>query len=306
MSNIILHHYWQSPVSEKVRVILGIKGLTWNSIEIPRLPPKPDLIPLTGGYRLTPVMQIGADIYCDTHAIIRELQRRYPEPTLFPGGAQGLPWAIAEWTDGKLFRNIIETVFADTRDTMPEGFWKDRGKLYFGADYNGDAIQENLYQNLSEIRTQFGYIDERISFGRDFMLGDTPGLPDALCYYLIWFFRRRYSGGNQFLEQFISLCAWEKRMADIGHGNPLDMSSDDALDIAASAEPTIQEQGDLGEPLRLVPGMDVEITAGTNGVAVAGIIIFVSRDCISILRNDLRVGRVSVTFPRIGYVVRQR
>jgi glutathione S-transferase len=254
MSDIILHHYWQSPVTEKVRAVLGIKGLTWNSVEIPRLPPKPALMPLTGGYRLTPVLQMDADIYCDTHAIIRELERRYPEPTIYPVGAQGLSWAIAEWTDGKLFRNVIETVFSDTRDTMPEGFWKDRGRLYFGADYDGENIQANLGQNLSDIRAQFGYIDMRVSEGRDFMLGEVPGLPDALCYYLVWFFRRRYSGGTQFLEQFPSLRTWEQRMADIGHGTPQNMSSNHALDVAANAEPTIQEQADPGEPLGLVPG----------------------------------------------------
>ena len=82
----------QSPVSEKVRVVLGLKGLAWKSVEIPRLPPKPNLMPLTGGYRLTPVMQIGADVYSDTKCIIRELERRFPEPPLFPGGAHGLPW----------------------------------------------------------------------------------------------------------------------------------------------------------------------------------------------------------------------
>ncbi len=90
MSEVILHHYPQSPVSEKVRVVLGIKGLTWASVEIPRLPPKPDLMPLTGGFRLTPVMQIGADVYCDSQSIIRALERRFPNPTLFAGGNKGL------------------------------------------------------------------------------------------------------------------------------------------------------------------------------------------------------------------------
>ena len=75
---IILHNYPQSPVAEKVRVALGIKGLVWHSIEIPRLPPKPLLLPLTGGYRRTPVMQIGADIYCDSQCIINELEQRFP------------------------------------------------------------------------------------------------------------------------------------------------------------------------------------------------------------------------------------
>ena len=63
MSDIILHHYPQSPVSEKVRVVLGLKDLDWRSVTIPRLPPKPDLMPMTGGYPLTPVMQIGANVY---------------------------------------------------------------------------------------------------------------------------------------------------------------------------------------------------------------------------------------------------
>ena len=62
MSELILHHYPASPVSEKVRIALGIKGLAWRSVEIPRLPPKPDVMPLTGGYRRTPCMQIAGPL----------------------------------------------------------------------------------------------------------------------------------------------------------------------------------------------------------------------------------------------------
>ena len=66
MTEVILHHYPMSPYAEKVRKALGIKRLAWRSVTIPVIMPKPDLMPLTGGYRKTPVMQIGADIYCDT------------------------------------------------------------------------------------------------------------------------------------------------------------------------------------------------------------------------------------------------
>lgn len=62
MPEIILHHYPESPFSEKVRLILGYKGLDYQSVIIPMIMPRPDLMPLTGGYRKTPVMQIGADI----------------------------------------------------------------------------------------------------------------------------------------------------------------------------------------------------------------------------------------------------
>jgi glutathione S-transferase len=135
MPEIILHHYPQSPVAEKVRVGLGIKGLAWASVEIPRIPPKPLLMPLTGGYRRTPVMQIGADIYCDSQCILREIERRHPEPTLYPGGADGMAWGVSRWTDGELFTQIIKLVLGAAGDALPPDFTEDRGRLYLGADW---------------------------------------------------------------------------------------------------------------------------------------------------------------------------
>jgi hypothetical protein len=62
MTDVILHHYALSPFAEKVRIGLGLKQAAWKSVDIPIIMPKPDLMPLTGGYRKTPVMQVGADI----------------------------------------------------------------------------------------------------------------------------------------------------------------------------------------------------------------------------------------------------
>src|SRR5437868_1442854 len=86
MTHIILHHYDTSPYAEKVRIGLGLKGVAWASVELPVIMPKPNLTALTGGYRKTPVLQIGADIYCDSQLIMRELERRYPTPSFYPAG----------------------------------------------------------------------------------------------------------------------------------------------------------------------------------------------------------------------------
>ena len=88
MSEIILHHYDMSPYAEKIRLALGRKALAWRSVQTPMVLPKPDHMELTGGYRRVPVMQIGADVYCDTHCIARELDRRYPDPPLSPPGLE--------------------------------------------------------------------------------------------------------------------------------------------------------------------------------------------------------------------------
>ena len=84
MSQLILHHYPTSPFAEKIRLIFGYKKLAWHSVIIPRIMPKPDLTALTGGYRRTPVMQIGADIYCDTALIADLLEKIAPAPSLYP------------------------------------------------------------------------------------------------------------------------------------------------------------------------------------------------------------------------------
>jgi glutathione S-transferase len=288
-------------------VALGIKGLDWRSVTIPRLPPKPDLMPLTGGYRLTPVMQIGAEVYCDSQCILRELERRFPEPSLLPGGADGMVWGVSRWTDGALFTDVIALVFIDAGEAMPAEFWADRGRLYFGADFDQDAIRARLPEILASLRAQLGWMEARAATGRTYMLGDRPGLPDALCYYLVWFIRGRYSEGPEFLSQFPKLCAWEKRVAALGHGNPSNMSAAEALEVAKNSEPATPEAVDPGDPLGLAPGEMVEVRPeGMDGVpAVAGTLRFLDPQTVVLDRDDEQVGRVSVHFPRVGYQIRR-
>jgi glutathione S-transferase len=305
MPEVILHHYPQSPVSEKVRVVFGMKDLDWFSVQIPRLPPKPDLMPLTGGYRLTPVMQIGADVYCDSQCIIREIERRFSEPTLFPGSSDGMAWGVSRWTDGPLFQSTIALVFADAGDAMPADFAADRGTLYFGPGYDLAAIKAALPEILAKLRAQFGWMEARLADGRDFILGPRPGLPDALCYYLVWFIRGRYSKGPEFLSQFERLLAWEARVQAIGHGSAVELSSVEALEIARKARTTTGEKRDPGDPQALKPGEAVEVIAeGVDGSPpVAGRVLGLDAQEIAILREDERVGEVAVHFPRVGYRV---
>src|SRR6476659_2891325 len=116
MPDLILHHYPNSPFSEKVRVAFGIKQAAWKSVDIPNVMPKPDLRPLTGGYRQTPVMQIGADIYCDTQLIMLELDRRLPSPAFLPKGREGEARAITMWIDRNIFSPAVGVVMRQVAD----------------------------------------------------------------------------------------------------------------------------------------------------------------------------------------------
>ena len=304
MDEIILHHYPPSPVSEKVRIALGIKGLAWRSVEIPRVPPKPDVMPLTGGYRRTPIMQIGADIYCDSQCILRELQRRHPEPSFYPGGAAGLPWGISRWTDA-LFDTAVRLSMGANADKLPEDFAKDRVRLFFGPSGDLKKVQADIPHTAAQLRAQFGWIDERLAGGRRFILGDHPGLPDALTYYLVWFVRGRWQGGPGLLSEFPALEAWEQRVKAIGHGRPTDMTSTEAIEVARGSQPTTPQRDDPRDPQGLKPGQRVTVTPDLDSgePAVAGLVRLVERDSIAILREDPRVGTVCVHFPRVGYRV---
>lgn len=304
MAEIILHHYPQSPVTEKVRVALGIKGLAWRSVIIPRIPPKPDLMPLTGGYRRTPVMQIGADIYCDSSCILREIDRRHPEPTFYPGGGYGLPWALGQWTDTVLFDLVLRVVLGHAPDDLPPEFAADRGRLYFGPDWDLKKVQAGLPHTLVQLRGHLGWLNERLAHGRDFILGE-PGLPDVFAYYIVWFLRGRWPEGPEFLSQFPALVAWEERIKAIGHGSPSEMEAAEALEIARQSDPQTAEAGDSGDPQGIQPGQRVRVVPDGDGgdPDVEGVVHAVSQDTVSIRHDNERTGRICIHFPRVGYRV---
>jgi glutathione S-transferase len=305
MDEIILHHYPASPVSEKVRIALGIKGLAWRSVEIPRMPPKPDVMPLTGGYRRTPIMQIGADVYCDSQCILRELQRRHPEPSFYPGGAGGLPWGVSRWTDVLLFDTAVRISMGANLDKLPPEFVKDRARLFLGPNGDMKKVQADLAHTAAQLRPQLAWIDERLAGGRRFVLGDQPGLPDALTYYVVWFIRGRWDNGPQMLSEFPALEAWEQRVKAIGHGRPTVMTSAEAIEIARASQPTTPQREDPRDPQEIKTGQKVSVVPDLDSgeAAVAGVVRLVDRDSIAILREDPRVGTVCVHFPRVGYRV---
>jgi len=306
-SQIILHNYPQSPVAEKVRVAFGIKGLAWHDVEIPRLPPKPLLTPLTGGYRRTPVMQIGADIYCDSQCIIRELERRYPSPTFMPSADVGLMWCLSRWTDGELFSLGVKIVLGAAGDNLPEDFAKDRGLLYLGENWAEGLKQANaqLPHLVAQLRAPLSWLNNNLSDCRTFLLGSEPAAVDAQFYHVVWFIRGRWDSGPSLLSEFTHLERWEKSVSAIGHGTSMALAPEDALALALSSEPTTVSQVTNNDPQGLTVGTTVSIGPDVESgeQRVEGIVRSADADSISIERTTDEVGTVCVHFPRTGYRV---
>jgi len=306
-SEIILHNYPQSPVAEKVRVALGIKGLAWRSVEIPRLPPKPMLVPLTGGYRRTPVMQIGSDIYCDSQCIMRELEQRYQLPTYMPTSDTGLMWCLSRWTDGALFDLGVKIVLGSAGDALPRDFAEDRGRLYLGEDWAEGLKQANaqLPHLVAQLRAPLAWLENMLGDGRAFLLGSEPAAIDAQLYHVVWFVRGRWDGGPAMLSEFNHLVRWEDNVRSLGHGSMSDLAPEQALSIAKTSEPLAASGVADNDPQGLVVGQEVSVGPDVQSGEqfVEGKLRLADAERIIVERNTEELGTVCVHFPRSGYRV---
>ncbi|MGB0505332.1 MAG: glutathione S-transferase family protein [Pikeienuella sp.] len=303
-AEIILHNYPQSPVAEKVRVALGIKGMAWRSVEIPRIPPKPMLIPLTGGYRRTPVMQIGADIYCDSARILDELDRRQPEPPMNPRDG-GMVWGLSRWADGALFSLGVKLVLGAAGDALPTDFAEDRGRLYLGPNWAELLAGANteLPHLTAQARAAFAALNSQLADGRAFLTGDRPGAVDAQVFHVVWFVRGRWVAGPAFLSEFPELERWEAAVAALGHGQMAEMTAEEALAVARDAAPASAQGVAAHEPQGLSVGDRVSVSPDVDGgeQPVEGEVWAADAQNISVLRRTTDCGDLCVHFPRAGY-----
>jgi glutathione S-transferase len=303
-SPIILHHFDESPFSEKVRLVFGLKNIAWASVRISRIMPRPDLMPMTGGYRRTPVLQIGADIFCDTQVILRELERRFPEPTLFPEGYEGVASATAMWTDRTFFQSTVNLVFGSLADKVPPDFIADREKLR-GAKFDVAAMASAIPQMRDQFRAHVQWIEAQLGDGRNWMSGDKPSLGDINAYMNVWYLRQSLAAeADRLLAEFDRTRAWESRIRAGGHGHRSEMSTAVALDIAAGATPQTALLFDPNDPNGRKPGDRVAIMPDDYGkIKVTGEIVALSSHHVAIRRQDPRAGEVVVHFPRVGFLV---
>jgi glutathione S-transferase len=310
MNDLVLHHYPASPFAEKIRLIFGLKKLAWKSVIIPMVMPKPDVIALTGGYRRTPLLQIGADIYCDTALIARVLEERAPEPPVFREAQAASSQALAQWGDTTLFNTVVpvlyqpgsaETLFAQFKPDELKRFMEDRAAMRKNSRVQRPPLAEArpaLSVFLSQLDTQLGA-------GRGYLLGDAPDIADFAVYHPLWFFRKGPAVAAR-LAPYRHLNAWLARIDAIGHGSPSELSSAQAIDIARAAKAAPLASPGVVDADGFDPGDRVEVVPTDYAFdPVAGELLACTLDEIALRRTDLRAGEVAVHFPRLGYDIRR-
>jgi len=308
MSQLILHHYPTSPFAEKIRLIFGYKKLAWHSVIIPRIMPKPDLTALTGGYRRTPVMQIGADIYCDTALIADVLEKIAPTPSLYPSQVNGVSRIVAQWADSQVFSAAmafnfqpagIADVFAGVPEEAIQAFVADRAAMRGGAPRM--AIGEGTSTYKSQLRRLSDMLTER-----PYLLGDAPSIADFSAYHPIWFTLERTPSLAGVLDATPLLKDWMTRMKAIGHGVHEKMTPEQALEVARQATPVDVTQMPFVNEHGIDLGSEVTITADNFGLEpTQGCLVAATKTQLILRREDQRTGAVHVHFPRNGFILKK-
>ena len=308
MADLLLHHYPTSPFAEKVRLILGYKKLAWKSVIIPMIMPKPDVAALTGGYRKTPVLQIGADIYCDTALICDVLEHLKPEPSLYPEPSKGMGRTLAQWADTTLFWTAmaynfqpagISQVFGNAPPEAAKAFAEDRQAMRGGMPRMPAADAAAAYK--SYLRRMSDMLDEW-----PFLLGSEPSIADFAAYHPLWFTRTRTPVMAGVLEATPAVLVWMDRMADIGHSSFEKFSPLDAIALAAASTPSVLGDDIFQDEHGISLGSEVTIKSENFGLEpTQGELIAATRMHYTLRRTDGRAGTVHVHFPRIGYVLKR-
>jgi len=304
MADLILHHYPASPYSEKVRIAFGYKGLGWKSVTIPVVMPKPDLMPLTGGYRKTPVMQIGADIYLDTQIILEEIERRHPAKPLLPAAQDGRAQALAWWIERATFGMAATTIFATIGDKVPDAFKEDRAK-FSGREFDTAKMKaaDPIARDTIDAHIAWAAAMLRSS---PFLLGNEPTIADLALYHIVWFLERNLGPGAGGKVDLSGLKAWSDRIKAFGHGAVTDLDAKAALETAKTTEPDPIPRQVKEDGLGRNPGDAVVVMADDTGRdPVQGELVALDARRIVIARDDASVGRLHLHFPRAGFILRK-
>jgi glutathione S-transferase len=306
MSDLILHHYSTSPFSEKVRLVLGYKKMAWRSVIVPNVMPKPDVMALTGGYRRTPFMQIGADIFCDSALMCRVIDALQPEPPLYPLATSGIADIVAQWADQTLFWTAVPyTMQPAAAPHIMKGATPESLKS-FAADraaMSPNFRRATLADGATMLKTYLSRLEHMLAEGQPFLLGSLPSIADFAAVQSIWFMHLAPPIAAM-LAVYPKVEAWYARVKDFGQGESTPMTTAESIAIAAKGELAklsfIPEPGlDQGEEVTVTP------TDYAND-PVVGKLVGLSALEVVVERNDDRAGTVHVHFPRIGFQIKKQ
>ncbi|MEC9247474.1 MAG: glutathione S-transferase family protein [Pseudomonadota bacterium] len=303
---MILHHYDFSNFSEKVRLVLAYKNISWKSVIIPSHLPKPDYIPLTAGYRRTPALQIGADVYCDTRLIVSVLESIVPSPTLYPMATSGLDFAtckmIEDWAETNFIRPIALYVTGIHARQFPKDFHFDRADLHGKRRPSVEQVELSAARYRKQVEIYLDWLDQLLAGAGRYVLGEDISITDIVLYEGPWFLKK-ISRKEDFLKCRPALRGWFHKIERIKQSAVEEIDPSSAIRLAFESRPAeVIGSADALEDLKI--GQLVKVSAIGQNVTATGELVHLDSETITISSKTALTGVIHVHFPRLGYSLR--
>ena len=302
--NLILHQYDISPFSQKAQKMMGLKELSWQSVEMPMIAPKPDVEALTGGYRGTPVLQIGRDVFIDNWMIARALDEfDVSGPAI---NAQGglREAALYAWGE-RLFTPLLHAALAAYQSEWDADFLADRKRVFPDVDF--DTLNVSDPDRRSQVRAYLGTVEAQLGLDQDFLGGAQADSCDIHVWGMVWMIHSALPALMPIVETLPRLTDWYERVSAFGTGDREDVKIDVAWqslkDGPARPLPDTPDQ----EPLASWVGEMVDIAAGSaDRGSASGRLLAVDHEQVVLGVEPISGEAAQVWFPRFGYHLRQR
>ncbi|KAF7296554.1 hypothetical protein HMN09_01062400 [Mycena chlorophos] len=191
--SVIVYRYDASPHSRKLNYALLLKNIPQKWVNVPMVPPRPDVELLGVAYRRIPILAIGSDLYFDTSLATSALERRFP-PQAQAGSAYGSIYPprkdgsrsdaalikifTRSWVDGELYRAVVPLVLWST---IPEALRVDRES--FMGPIDPAQLAAARPANISAFASQVARMEDQFADGREWLF-DTqmPSFADTSAY----------------------------------------------------------------------------------------------------------------------------
>ncbi len=265
--------------------------------------PRPLLMPLSGGYRRTPVLQIGANVYADTKVICQALARHVGDESLYAHGFSAN--RVADWADGELFRVAVALNFRpEALAHMMQNFSPEQAQAFVDdrAQLTGNQPIASLSVPAAKavLRAALGELQDKLA-DSPYLFGETPCIADFSVYHNIWFLNN-HPLNTALLDDYPAVRRWFEAFQGFGHGKVTDADGAQALSCALAATPVLPELDAIDSDIPL--GASVTVTPIDYGcVPVTGTLVGLSRDETIIRRETEACGTLFNHFPQAGFEV---
>ncbi len=166
-----------------------------------------------------------------------------------------------------------------------------------------NAPRITLPDGTVQLRSHLAAFESQLGQGGPWLMGAQPCITDFSVGHCLWFIRRATPVAG-LLDSYPAVSAWLDRLFAIGHGQHSDLASADAVAIAASAS--------SHAPVAVQPGLGFDAGEAVSVFAmdygadpVAGSLVGLTPESVTLRRQDPRAGTVQVHFPRFGFQIKK-